>query len=478
MKRFWRYAVVNVVVFLHVFVFTCCVDAALIDVDKLTLSGFLKNATSINVDTADDMDQFLKIRSTAQLELEYQFTDNIHFFTILREWYDSAYDAERAWRRRSGNRKKMSRTKGTDWLRECYLDYYSENLDIRIGKQQVVWGTADGVKILDLINPIDYREFNLELTRSLDADVKIPLWMTKIEYSPSVNGTLQLLIIPDYEPNFIPPADTPYSFRATNVGEQGFDTLRNFGADVIIDNKKPGRSFENTKIGVRWLDVIDGFEYTLNYYHGYSSNMTRHFLGIRPLGIPFLPGAAAFFEDRYAQTETLGASFSKALTKGPLRGYNFRGEFTWVHNNKNGYGTKDNQVGVGKVDQYNYVLGVDKYFWTNWLFSFQLIQFWLEREKEDGYYYLSGPTMAPLDQDETILSLRIATDFMHERMKPDILIQWGDNNDWEISPRVEFELRDYLILSWGMNIFSGHSDTLFGQFRNRDTMYFEVKVGF
>ena len=86
--------------------------------------------------------------------------------------------------------------------------------------------------------------------------------------------------------------------------------------------------------------------------------------------------------------------------------------------------------------------------------------------------------MAPLDQDETILSLRIATDFMHERLKPDILIQWGDNNDWEISPRVEFELRDYLILSWGMNIFSGHSDTLFGQFRNRDTMYFEVKVGF
>ena len=65
MKRFWLCAVVNAVVFLHVFVFTCYVDAALIDGDKLTLSGFLKNATSINVDTADDMDQFLKIRSTA-----------------------------------------------------------------------------------------------------------------------------------------------------------------------------------------------------------------------------------------------------------------------------------------------------------------------------------------------------------------------------------------------------------------------------
>ena len=478
MKQCRFVAVVGVFLFLSVLLITIPGYAALIDGDKFTLSGFLKNATSINVDTADDMDQFLKIRSTAQLAIEYRLTDSIHLFTILREWYDSAYDAESTWRRRDGNRKAMSRTKGTDWLRECYLDYYSENLDVRIGKQQVVWGTADGVKILDLINPIDYREFNLELTRSLDADVKIPLWMTKIEYSPSVNGTLQFLIIPDFEPNFIPPADTPYAFRATNEGEKAFDTLRNLGADVVIYNKKPARSFENTKFGVRWLDVIGGFEYTLNYYHGYSANITRHFMGIKPFGIPIFPRAVAFFEDRYAQTETVGASFSKALTEGLLRGYNFRGEFAWIHNNKNGYGTKDNQVGVGKVDQYNYVLGIDKYYWTNWLFSFQLIQFWLERETEDGYYYLSGPTMAPLDQGETILSLRIATDFLHERVKPDILIQWGDDNDWEVSPRVEYELRDYLILAWGMNIFSGHSDQLFGQFRNRDTMYFEVKVGF
>jgi hypothetical protein len=59
MKRFWLCAVVNVLVFLQVLVVACYVDAALIDGDKFTLSGFLKNATSINVDTADDMDQFL-----------------------------------------------------------------------------------------------------------------------------------------------------------------------------------------------------------------------------------------------------------------------------------------------------------------------------------------------------------------------------------------------------------------------------------
>jgi hypothetical protein len=76
------------------------------------------------------------------------------------------------------------------------------------------------------------------------------------------------------------------------------------------------------------------------------------------------------------------------------------------------------------------------------------------------------------------LSLKIKTDFIHERLQPGVLIQWGDDNDWEISPRVEYELRDYWILTWGMNIFNGRSGQLFGEFNDRDTMYLEVKLGF
>jgi len=102
----------------------------------------------------------------------------------------------------------------------------------------------------------------------------------------------------------------------------------------------------------------------------------------------------------------------------------------------------------------------------------------MEREKEHGYKYIFGPTSDVLDQVETMLSLRIATDFMHERLKPNVLITWGDDNDWQVSPRLEYELRDYLIVSGGMNLFYGHSSQLFGQFKNRDTLYLEVKLGF
>ena len=45
-----------------------------------------------------------------------------------------------------------------DLLREAYIDTEYEDWSIRAGKQQVVWGTADGMNLLDTIKPTDYSE--------------------------------------------------------------------------------------------------------------------------------------------------------------------------------------------------------------------------------------------------------------------------------------------------------------------------------
>ncbi|MGB5669130.1 MAG: DUF1302 family protein, partial [Sedimenticolaceae bacterium] len=60
-----------------------------------------------------------------------------------------------------------------DLLRELYVDTSAGDWDFRIGKQQVVWGTADGIKLLDIINPTDYRELNQNGVE----DARIPVWM-------------------------------------------------------------------------------------------------------------------------------------------------------------------------------------------------------------------------------------------------------------------------------------------------------------
>jgi len=46
-------------------------------------------------------------------------------------------------------------------LREAYMDMYFNKFDLRIGKQQIIWGKAEGVFITDVVAPKDLREFLL-----------------------------------------------------------------------------------------------------------------------------------------------------------------------------------------------------------------------------------------------------------------------------------------------------------------------------
>jgi len=40
-------------------------------------------------------------------------------------------------------------------LQEAYFNYQNDFLEIRAGRQIVVWGVADGLRVTDLISPVD-----------------------------------------------------------------------------------------------------------------------------------------------------------------------------------------------------------------------------------------------------------------------------------------------------------------------------------
>jgi hypothetical protein len=76
-----------------------------------------------------------------------------------------------------------------DALREAYIDAETNGFDIRFGKQQVVWGTADGMKLLDAINPTDYAE----MAQNQMEDSRIPVWMINAE-TDTDNGNWQFIV--------------------------------------------------------------------------------------------------------------------------------------------------------------------------------------------------------------------------------------------------------------------------------------------
>jgi len=71
-------------------------------------------------------------------------------------------------------------------IRELYTDIEAGNgWAARLGKQQIVWGTADGMKLLDIINPTDYAE----MAQNQMEDSRLPVWALNLEA-----GSVQVVI--------------------------------------------------------------------------------------------------------------------------------------------------------------------------------------------------------------------------------------------------------------------------------------------
>ncbi len=77
-----------------------------------------------------------------------------------------------------------------DAIREAYVDTMVEDWSIRTGKQQVVWGTADGMKLLDMINPTDYGE----MAQNQMEDSRIPVWMINAETTNADGSEFQAIV--------------------------------------------------------------------------------------------------------------------------------------------------------------------------------------------------------------------------------------------------------------------------------------------
>jgi hypothetical protein len=168
------------------------------------VSGVLKNETAIfsgdgpktgelnstTASTSQEAADLLKFENSLNLFINGEITEE----TAMHLQLNLVYDSEAG----DGYKYHEMDTQN-DVLRELYVDTKVGSLDLRIGKQQVVWGTADGIKLLDIVNPTDWREFVQNTTE----DARIPVWMVKAEHDVGENGNVQFIVAQNQE-NAIP----------------------------------------------------------------------------------------------------------------------------------------------------------------------------------------------------------------------------------------------------------------------------------
>lgn len=84
-------------------------------------------------------------------------------------------------------------------LREAYAELYFARSDLKIGRQMIVWGRADGTFVTDILTPVDLSEF---LTQDFP---DIRMGVTAISYTRYFGSNyLQLVLNPVFNPNEIP----------------------------------------------------------------------------------------------------------------------------------------------------------------------------------------------------------------------------------------------------------------------------------
>lgn len=228
---------------------------------KWRFTGYLKNETAYRV---REPRSITKIRNIAYLNAQYTFSKTVKFNYTGWAYHDLAYnlfDYRTIVARSERNSLEplvfvetlpQEKDSPVTETREMYLDFFLKNIDIRIGKQYVVWGVLEGVRITDEINPIDFRE--LILADLLD--YRIPLWTVKLDHYRG-DTTYEFIWIPDIQFHKPAPRGSEWELLQDIRDDQG-NVLTKFPKSFAPENSEVG-----FKVNTTILDT----EVALSYFY-------------------------------------------------------------------------------------------------------------------------------------------------------------------------------------------------------------------
>lgn len=187
---------------------------------------------------------------------------------------------------------------GTIELLDAYLEWRGDDTMFRIGKQQIVWGRLDGLKILDLLNPQDFREFILDDF----PDSRISLWSAYVDASIG-EWRAELALIPDATGHAIPNPGAWFELQAPRF---------RFGAPTSaptppLRTDRPGFGIDESAAGLRLSRNLGRTEVSLVAYTGIDPE---------PLGRIVNAGGAVAVERYYERRDAFGLSAERSI--GPL----------------------------------------------------------------------------------------------------------------------------------------------------------------
>jgi len=406
--------------------------------EALRVRGRLAEAFAYRLHDPGDV---AKLKTLGWLEGKYTLSESADLRVAARGWYDAVFDATD---RYPANVERDEARQLS--LREAILTLRRGDLEVRLGRQQIVWGEAISSFVTDVVNPKDFREFVLpDFT-----ELRIPIWALDAVYRLGPGLTVEGVWTPDTMPNRLPKRGAEFQFARIPFRFRNPVTRLPDDADEF--------SLERSEGGARLSVLREGWDVALIYYD--QADKSPVFFQRR---VPQPPAPDVIvLEPRHPRLHVIGATLGKSLDDVVVRS-----EVAVTVGKR--YETIDplDHDGVVRRDTIDYLIGVDYTFLGALDTSLQVSQKILTGSAAN----LTRPGVAGVAT--TSVALRVATGFLDNTLNPTVLAVVGaDRGDLRVSPRLDWLATGSLTVSIGADIFEGPRRTLYGQFDRNDRVTF------
>lgn len=188
-------------------------------------------------------------------------------------------------------------------IREAYVQLYGfliKNLDVTIGRQRIVWGTADKLNPTDNLNPYDLEDI-LDFGRHRGSDA------INLNYYLNNNFSLQGVFIPFFQPANMPIGVFAYALTPNMELPEGM-VLKEFSDTILMTKYNLG---ESSTAGFKLKGFAKGIDFSLSYVWGYDGLpfATRNtFIPVDTLG-----GTNINSQLSFARVHIIGADFATSI---------------------------------------------------------------------------------------------------------------------------------------------------------------------
>lgn len=325
---------------------------------------------------------------------------------------------------------------------EGYVTVHFDKSDLRIGKQIVAWGRADGINPTDNLTPRD-----VGVLLPFEDDQRFGTTAIKWDTYLSSQYTVSVFITPFFEPSQVPLPTT---------GTLKQDT--------------PAHTVANREVGVKLDKVGEGVDASVSYFHGFSLLPDMRIVGS--------DGAGPILELHYDRITVFGADFARNFGR-----FGFRGELAYVDTQD------DSGTDPGTKNPYLFwIVGIDRTFFDNLNINVQFFQRQIQRYHNpenivDPVECRIGIQNSLLDgqrdRKSNGISFRISNKWFNDTLEAELFAVINlTRHDRFLRPLLTYTFSDHWKGTLGAELYHGAADSQYGSLTANKSAFAEVRYGF